>query len=267
VFAELLAHYAVQIRGPSRQRIIGYFEGCGAVDDQVVQLGRRRAWRRATAANALGIMGSRRSVPDLVRMLGDRRGEVRMAATRSLGRLHAVEAIEQLVTAGVDDRVPRQVSNLALLDIGPAALPRLVELAAHDDPGVRASTLEIIGLLGTAGNAGPLLDHLVDPAAKVRASAANALGRVGAKEARDALMRALDDRVPPVRAAAARALGEIGGRQAAGALLPVSRHDDFEVARAAAEALSRIDPALVVRVAAEPDAGVHLHEAADRLSL
>jgi HEAT repeat protein len=80
-------------------------------------------------------------------------------------------------------------------------------------------------------------------------------------------LRALDDRVPSVRAAAARALGQIGGRQATQALLPVARTDAFEPARAAAEALARIDPALVTRVAATEDSGPHVREAADLAAL
>jgi HEAT repeat protein len=267
VFAELLADYARRLRGPSRQRIVAYFEASGAIDEQIVQLRHRRAWRRASAAFTLGDMGSVRAVTDLLRALDDRARDVRMAATRSLGRVRAVEAIGPIVAAGVGGRVPRDVANLALLDIGPSAVPQLLELTTHPDPSIRSSSLELIGLLGTAGNAEPLVDHLADPAAAVRVAAAGALGRVGAREAQDALVRALDDRVPPVRAAAARALGEIGGRQAAEALLPLASSENFDVARAAAEALARIDPALVIRSAAEPGAGEHLHEAADRVAL
>jgi HEAT repeat protein len=212
-------------------------------------------------------MASERAVPELLRMLSDRARDVRMAAARSLGRVRAVDAIGPLVTAGVSGRVPRDVANLALLDIGPPAVPKLVELSSHTEPVIRSSAVELIGLLGAAGDAEPLLDHLTDPAAAVRVTTAGALGRLGAADARDALMDALDDRVPAVRAAAANALGQIGGRQATQALLPIARTDTFEPARAAAEALSRIDPALVIRAATAPDAGPHLREAADRARL
>ena len=61
------------------------------------------------------------------------------------------------------------------------------------------------------------------------------------------------------------------GRSVAGrprsALLEVARHDDFDPAAAAARALARIDPGLVLSAAQEPDAGPHLCEAADRLML
>jgi HEAT repeat protein len=80
-------------------------------------------------------------------------------------------------------------------------------------------------------------------------------------------MRALEDRVPAVRVAAARALGGIGGRQASAALVPIARSDTFDAAQAAAEALGRINPRLVIQAAAEPDSGPHLVEAADRALL
>ena len=163
--------------------------------------------------------------------------------------------------------MPADVANLALLDIGPASLPHLHVLATHAEPAVRSSAVQLIGLLGSAGDAPAVRDQLTDAAAQERIAAAGALGRLGAGTARDALMRALEDRVAAVREAAATALGQLGGRQATAALLPVARHDSFDVARAAAAALSRIDPTLVMRVAAEPDAGPHLVEAADRVAL
>jgi HEAT repeats len=267
VFAGLLANYARQLRGVSRERIVAYFETSGAVADERARLSSGRAWRRAAAAFALGDMGSIHAVPDLLRALDDADRDVRTAATRSLGRVGATEAIGSLVAAGVDGRVPRDIANLALLDIGPPAVPELVALTQHTEPAVRASAVELLGLVGAAGDAEPVLDLLTDPAAPVRVAAATALGRLGAGQARDALMNALDDRVPTVRVAAATALGGIGGRQASAALLPVARNDTFDAARAAAEALGRIDPGLVVRAAAEPGASAHLVEAADRASL
>jgi HEAT repeat protein len=134
-------------------------------------------------------------------------------------------------------------------------------------PGQFRQLVELVGLLGAASHSDPLLGRLTDPAALVRMATASALGRLGAGEARDALVVALEDRVPAVRTASARALGTIGGRTAVAALVPVACGDTFEPARAAAEALAAIDPAFVVRLASEPDAGIHVLEAADRLSL
>jgi HEAT repeat protein len=267
VCAELIGGYSRLLRGEARERIAAYFEATGGVDEQLRRLHSRRAWRRATAAFMLGDMSSHRVVPALLGLLDDPARPVRMAAARSLGRLDAIDAIEPLVESAIDGRLPRDVTGLALFDLGTAAVPRLLELSASDEPAVRASALELVGLLGEAGDAAPVLNRMSDPAAAVRAASADALGRLGAAEARDALVRALDDRVPGVRAAAARALGQTGGRRAAAALLPVARTDSFEPAHAAAHALARIDPALVVEAAADPDSGPHLREAADLVRL
>ena len=125
---------------PPRERIAAYFERTGAVDEQLRLLRSRRGWKRATAAFALGDMGSPRAVPALLEALDDPSGDVRAAASRSLGRIGPVEAIEPLVTAGVERRVPRDVAMLALLDVGPSAVPRLLELTQHPEPRVRASS-------------------------------------------------------------------------------------------------------------------------------
>jgi HEAT repeat protein len=267
VFAELLGGYSLVVRGEPRERIAAYFESTGAVDEQLALLGSRRAWRRATAAFTLGDMGSPHAVPALLGALDDKRRAVRAAAARSLGRIGSEAAIEPLITAGVERRIPRDVASLALFDIGTPAVPRLLELTRDDEPLVRAASVELVGYLGNAGDSGPLPAMLRDTSADVRAAAAGSLGRLGASTARDALVDALDDRVPGVRVAASRALGQIGGRRALDGLLRVARTDEHEPAASAAQAAARIDPALVVHAAAQPDAGPYLREAADFVEL
>ena len=99
----------------------------------------------------------------------------------------------------------------------------------------------------------------------MRARAAGALGRLASSDGADALTQALDDRIYFVRLHAARALGQVGERAAIPRLVRQAREDRFESARAAAEALSRIDPDALLAAAEEPGAGPHLHEAADLL--
>ena len=267
VFAEVLARYGRRLRGGPPEQIVAYFEDHGLVDEQLRRLGRLRSWHRAGAAFALGDMGSRRAVPALVARLDDRSPDVRAAACRSLGHLGAAEAAGPIIAAGVRGAVPSPVARLALIDIGPDAVPAVLAEADHDDPRVRAAAVQLVGLLGEAHDAGAIIGRLSDPAAPVREATATALGRLGAGEATDDLVAALADRVPGVRTAAAEALGGIGGRGAVDALLPIARTDQFDPARAAAEALARAAPALVVALAEEPDAGPHLREAAGRVLL
>jgi HEAT repeats len=263
VFAGLLARYARRLHGDSAARIAAYFERSGVVAREIAALGDRRAWRRATAAYALGDMSSETAVPPLLEGLRDPAREVRAAAARSLGRLGAVEAVEPLVEALAAQQVPPAVAGFALVQIGPAALPSLTGLLAHDDAGVRASAAELVGLIGDAGDGRPLLAGLQDSSAEVRARSARALGRLGDDEATARLLAALDDRVPFVRTATARALGAIGDSVAFDALLEQARTDSFDPAHAAACALAAVDPPRAEEAAASPDAGVHVLEAAD----
>ncbi len=108
---------------------------------------------------------------------------------------------------------------------------------------------------------------MADSSAEVRARAAGALGRLAETDGAAALTRALDDRIYFVRLHAARALGQVGERGAVERLLRQAREDRFEAARAAAEAVARIDPAALLAAAQADDAGPHLHEAADLLAV
>jgi hypothetical protein len=96
----------------------------------------------------------------------------------------------------------------------------------------------LIGFLGSAPDVDPLLDHLSDAAA---ASAIRDCGRTRPTRSERRSRRARGrTRRPNSRRAhiRARALGQIGGRRAVDALVPIARDDEFEPARAAAEALS-----------------------------
>ena len=212
-------------------------------------------------------MASRAAVTPLVAALGDPAREVRAAAARSLRRLGVAEAVEPLVYALAERRVPRAVGGQALLAVGPGALPALRELETRADPDVRVLAVELVGLLGDASDAPLLAGRLDDSWAEVRAKAGRALGRVGADDAAAELRATLDDRIPFVRVNAATALGMIGDRHAVPALLAEARSRHFDAARAAAAALARIDPDAACAAAAEDGSTIHLREACDLLSV
>jgi hypothetical protein len=267
ILAALLARYSQRLRGPETARIGEFFERQGGLDREVVGLCSRRAWKRATAAFALGDMGSSRAIPPLLATLDDRRPTVRAAAARSLGRLGAVEAVEPIVYALAEGRLPRSVAGPALLAIGPAALPPLRGLEEAPDPSARAFAVQLVGLLGDPTDDILVARRLRDSSAEVRAKAARALGRLGAEDAADALTAALSDRIVFVRASAAHALAAVGDPKAVPSLLRAAREDRFDAARAAAQAAARLDPAAVRTAAAADEAGPHLREAADLLAL
>ncbi len=265
ILAESIGRLSRSVSGEARERIGEYFAGTEAYAAEIRALHDHRAWRRATAAYRLGDMACQEAVPAVVRRLDDRDPDVRAAAARSLGRLVAPEAATPLMRALVDGTVPRAIAFRALLDIGPGTLPVLRTLVDDPDQDLRAAAIELLGWLGDASDDAAVIEAVGDPAAEVRARAAGALGRLASADGADALTRALDDRIYFVRLHAARALGQVGEHAAIPRLVQQAREDRFEAARAAAEALSRIDPDALLEAAEEPGAGPHLHEAADLL--
>jgi HEAT repeat protein len=266
VLTALLARYARWVRGHARDHVAGFFESRGEVERELAHLRNRRAWRRATAAFALGDMGSAAAVPALLETLDDHDRDVRGAAARSLGRLGAVAAVQPLAIALGTGSIPRAVAGQALLTIGPAALDGLELLLGHEEAEVRACAVELIGLLGDASDASLLAARLRDTSAEVRAKASRALGRLGAEDAAAELRATLADRIPFVRTAAATALGAIGDREAVPDLLGQAAWDEFYPARAAAHAVARVDPAAAA-AAAEAENAPHVCEAVDLLEV
>jgi len=265
MLAEAIGRLSRNLSGDARERIGAFFAGSEAYEIEIEALRHRTAWRRATAAYRLGDMACPEATRAVLPLLEDRDADVRAAAARSLGRLGAAEAAEPLVRALGEQTVPRALAFRAVLDLGPAALPSLRNLARAEDPERRAAAVELLGWLGGAADDAILIAAVGDPSAEVRAKAAAALGRLASADGAEALTEALDDRIYFVRLHAARALGQVGEQAAVPRLLRQAREDRFEAARAAAQAVARVDPAALLEAADEPGAGPHLHEAADLL--
>lgn len=263
VLAEVLGRYSRQLTGGDRTRVAEYFRGSDALAQSLRQLSSRRAWRRAAAAYRLGDMGCEEVAPPLFAALDDGNRTVRAAAARSLGRLKIVDAAKPLVEALVSGRVPNGVAGEALVELGPAAVPELRAIAEHPNHQLRATAITLLGLVGDSADSPLVVRCLGDPSAEVRAAAAETLARIGGPPAEAALRSTLDDRIAFVRAGAAGALGVIGSREALPRLLEIARSDAFRPARAAAQAVARISPKVLLAAAEEPDAGPHLHQAAD----
>lgn len=267
VLAEVLGRYSRQLTGGDRTRVADYFRGSDALAQSLHELGSRRAWRRAAAAYRLGDMGCEEAAPALLAALGDSNRTVRAAAARSLGRLKIVDAAKPLVEALVSGLVPSGVAGEALVELGPAAVPELRAIAEHPSHRLRAAAIALLGLVGDSADSPLAVRCLGDPSAEVRAAAAETLARIGGPPAESALRSTLDDRIAFVRAGAAGALGVIGSRAALPRLLEIARADAFRPARAAAQAVARISPKTLAAAAEEPDAGPHLHQAADLSAL
>lgn len=267
VLAEILGRYSRLLGGEGRDRVATFFERSGGVDSMLSMLRSRRGWRRATAAFALGDIGSPRAVGPLLGALRDSERDVRAAAARSLGRLEALDAVEPLVEALAEGRVPRAVVGRALLSIGPSAAPTLRRLVKHRDQAEREGAVQLLGLVGEASDATLLTACLKDTAAGVRAQAARALGRLGATSAASALQDVLRDRIPFVRGAAADALGQIGGHSAVPGLLAQAAWDEHAPSVAAARALAQLDRQELLRASRGSGTPPAIAEAADLAAL
>mgnify|MGYP003377374890 CR=1 FL=1 len=132
------------------------------------------------------------------------------------------------------------------------AIPRLIELTQHDDPGVRASASAALGRLARAQDAEviqALIAALKDPIPGVRQVVAQALGRVGSPLAVPPLIAALRrrDEFRLVRRAAAWSLSKLGPDPLAVEALSEALTDrDGEVRQLAAQGLGQIGHARVI---------------------
>lgn len=288
VLEALLLDHAQRVRGAAREKLVRALDEQGYVERYLTGLRSRRGWRRARAAEKLGLSGARRAIPDLARALGDPVADVRMRAAKALGALGGTAAARELVHA-LDE--PSRWSSIrvadALVGLGrsaieeiPAAFPALAlsgRLAALDVVGrvrslealswlerqledleadVRARAAHALGAIGDPRSAGPLLRRLADPAWPVRAMAAKALGRIGAEPAAPALARAARDVEWWVRANAAQALGALGGAGATALEELLTSDDRFarEQAVRVLEETGAVDRRVADLVAVDPQA-------------
>jgi HEAT repeat protein len=208
---EILLEAARRAKGDTRGRITAALEGRGSVRQAISSLRSRRRWKRADAAESLGLMRSREAVEPLVALLNDPEPEVRIRAARALGLIRGTTSIRPLVRALAD---PSRWSAIRvaeiLIGVGTEAADEL--LAAFESlPRLgRISALDVLGRIRSLRAVGLMKRCLDDPDADLRARAAHGLGLIGDPGAAGDLIRALSDREWPVRAMAAKGLGRIG---------------------------------------------------------
>lgn len=230
------------IIGPERDRLALVASEIGLVGRAERYVRDRRWWRRLFGLRAFGLLPGR--IPGLLGLLEDphplvRAQAIELAAQPADATDPAV--IRKLVERLYDpERLCRFAVHDALLRVGDAAVPALVEaLSLRNDVGT-AEALEVARWVGDsrfAGRAAALASHARP---RVRMHAAMLLGRLGGDAAEASLVRLVRDDDPVVRAAAARSLGQL--RVPATAVLLADALNDraWPVRRAAATALTRL---------------------------
>ena len=234
----ILLDAAGLVKGGARDRITTAFEELGFVGECIRALQSRRWWRRAEAAERLGLMRSRSAVEALIATMNDPIGEVRIRAARALGIIRGETSIRPLVQALAD---PNRWSAIRLaeilIEVGPEAVDELLaayrELPRH----AQISALEVFGRVRSQKAGALLRRSLKDPHPDLRARAAHALGLIGDPSSLNDLVAALEDDAWAVRAMAAKALGRIGGSDAVPHLCRAIADREWWVRTNAAESL------------------------------
>lgn len=247
----------LKVRGETHAAVVALLERRGTLDRARERTRSRSVVRRAEAAELLGATGLARATRHLLPLLEDRDPEVRQVAARALGRGGDPAAVPPLLARlSPPHEIPARVVATAVLRLGAAAHPALVEALRTGDAPQRATAAEIAGLSGALTCVPALVAALEgDAVLEVRIRAARALGRLGPREAVAPLVAAAADGEPgPLRAVAARALGEVGDPAAVPHLVALLHAGAHHVASNAARALADLGPTgrAALRTAAEP---------------
>lgn len=135
---------------------------------------------RAHAADLLAEWRSPEAVDALVGALTDRAAAVRIHAARGLGRSGDPAAVGALVRAlGHRDDALAGAAVDALLQLGPAAVPALVEACRSDDEWVRWHAARALGHIHDSRGVPVLVELLGDLDTAVRWAAAQGVHRQG----------------------------------------------------------------------------------------
>lgn len=168
----------------------------------------------------------------------------RLMATYALGKIGGPEIMGRIVEA-LSDEIPdiRKVAVEALAELCDEScgwVPHLIPMLKDENKDVRLAVIEVMGKSCQDEFIPHLVEALDDPDDWVSIRAMDALGAFGASQAVPKLIESLESENRFVAMKAVEALGNIGGTAAFRALLDVSDSDDYELVRAAEDAISRL---------------------------
>ena len=243
VLEGILLDHLQRVRGIEHKRLAQAMEQLGLVDTYLETLESRRWWRRAGAAEKLGLSENTRSIQALSLALDDETSEVRLRAATALGQLGGSASVRKLVRA-LDE--PNHWSTIRVADIlirmGHKAIDDLIEAFPELSLQAQLAVLDIVGRVRPVAAAPWLIKQLASETPDVRARAAHALGSIGDPNLASHLLAALEDPEWPVRAMAAKALGQMRVAQAIRQLSHALRDSQWWVRHNAALALRAIGP-------------------------
>lgn len=206
-------------------------------------------WQRIAALTTLARTRHPATPRLLQHALADPDPDVVAAATGAVGELGDQWAIELLVDALREGRVPRSRIAAQLERLAPAPGAHVLLLLRDSDPAVRFWAATLIGPYEGFGEEA-LVALTRDEDANVRAAAVEALGSRSSDAATAAAVRLLGDPEWFVRVHAARAAGQVAGAVAAPAIANLLADEKWWVRSAAKDALEALGRDAVPALAA-----------------
>lgn len=240
----LMVERMALLRGTGREYLAQLAAELGLVDRYLGDLGSRRRWHRARAAEYLGYFGGERAVDPLGKLLSDEDETVRAVAARALARIGTASAAEALALT-LDDpseltrlRAAENLERLGDLAVGPLS-GLLLELRTHG----AVMAAQVLGNL-RARTARPALQSVLlytwDEDA--RAQATLALGKIGDPEDVPLIVKGAESESWPVRVQTANALGLIGEVSTIPVLEELAADGEWWVRLNACKALANMGP-------------------------
>lgn len=228
---------------------------------------------RIVAADALGEIGEL-AVEPLRHALGHSKWFVRASAAYALGGIGSGEAIHALCSALGDNDSSDPVGSCnvrlsavhALTRIGRPALESLCEVFAHGEKEARCMASSAFGKIGDISTVQPLCQALGDSDGDIRACAVCALGEIGSPAVETLCLLTLTNKDWIVRACAANALARIRDPRAVEPLREALRRIDSPIRKIVSWAFAeRIDFKWGVRQTARASEADALRKALDEI--
>ena len=210
-----------------------------ALEPLIKALGDKAGNARSNAAEALGMIGDKRTVELIITAIGNKNWRVRYNrdAVKTMIKF-GDSAVEPLIKA-LEDEVwnVRYIAAEALRKIGDKrAVEPLIKALEDKNTRIGSKTASALGEIRDKRAVLPLIKALEDEDENVRYIAAEALGKIGDKRAVEPLTKALEDEY--TRDSAVEALLRFGGG-AVEPLINTLKDKDEEVRYKAAKALGK----------------------------
>ncbi len=234
--------------GEGKRAIEHLFQELGYASHYQTLLRKGNRWKRALAAERLGMMGaSKESIYGLIKALKDSSKEVRSISLRSLARMADESSIPLLVEelpnmVKPDEGVFVTTLKNAIVKMGEPILPLLLPKMEEYSEDILSMVIESLGEIGSTKAAPFLIRQLNHAHPEIRSKAAKALGKIQDPSAVPALLSMEDEPIWYVRLQVCRALGLLRDTRGVHFLLNRLLDSNWQVRAAASEALLKVEP-------------------------